>query len=93
MHRRLAVLGYLWRHVCEGTCCLLIYLYISLHILSRLKSEYGVFVKRLGQTGAGLDPDAVTEGSQMANLVGKCPCTTDPYRVAYNLCVISGDYF
>ncbi|PPQ95101.1 hypothetical protein CVT25_011531 [Psilocybe cyanescens] len=36
---------------------------------ARLKKEYSEHVKALGQTGAGLAPEDVTEGSDLANLV------------------------
>ncbi|KAJ7198689.1 hypothetical protein C8J57DRAFT_1634962 [Mycena rebaudengoi] len=37
--------------------------------LRRLKKEYKEYCGRLGATGAGLDPEAVLEGSNIANLI------------------------
>ena len=40
--------------------------------ISRLKEEYRNHLQTLGVTGAGLAPEDVTDGSEMANLVGMC---------------------
>jgi hypothetical protein len=37
---------------------------------SSLKTEYTALLKELGSTGAGLDPNDIREGSQIANLIG-----------------------
>lgn len=41
-------------------------------LFSRLKQDYTKNIKTLGSTRVGLDPDNVTEGSELANLVGMC---------------------
>jgi hypothetical protein len=40
-------------------------------IFSRLKSEYQGHLKMLGVTGAGIDPEMITEESPMANLISE----------------------
>jgi hypothetical protein len=37
---------------------------------SSLKSEYVAHLKVLGSTGVGLDPNAITKGSTIANIIG-----------------------
>lgn len=37
-----------------------------------MKEEYRKHLQTLGATGAGLAPEDVTDGSEMANLVGTC---------------------
>ncbi|KAF8200151.1 hypothetical protein BJ912DRAFT_948114 [Pholiota molesta] len=46
--------------------------------LRRLKSEYSKHLKELGSTGAGLSPEDVTPGSELANLVDRI-CSTWPW--------------
>ncbi|KAF8151556.1 hypothetical protein B0H34DRAFT_133473 [Crassisporium funariophilum] len=46
--------------------------------LWRLKSKYLKHLKELGSTGAGLSPEDVTPGSELANLVDRI-CSTWPW--------------
>lgn len=51
--------------------------FYSLHWCSadrffRLKKDYIALLDKIGSTGAGLDPDQVVEGSNLANLIGAC---------------------
>ena len=54
-------------------------MYASL-LISRLKQKYREFNKALGQTGAGVRPEDVEEGSDMHNLIGR-QIVSDCYRV------------
>jgi hypothetical protein len=46
--------------------------YVAVSFASpRLKSDYQGYIKTLGAMGAGLKPEMITEGSSLANLVGK----------------------
>ena len=45
--------------------------YKTFIVYLRLKAEYSKYVKEIGATGAGLDPEEVTPGSELANLIGK----------------------
>jgi hypothetical protein len=42
-----------------------------LTLILRLKTEYIAYLKQLGSTGAGLNPEDITKESPIANLVGK----------------------
>ena len=46
-------------------------MYKTFIVYLRLKAEYSKYVKEIGATGAGLDPEEVTPGSELANLIGK----------------------
>lgn len=71
MHPVQSDLQHLLKHDSEGeSLFILLYYYIFKNDVFRLKKEYSVHLKTLGSTGAGLDPEAVTPGSELANLVG-----------------------
>src|SRR5712671_7692689 len=42
----------------------------TLSIFSRLKKQYRAVNERIGKTGAGLKPEDITPGSEIANLIG-----------------------
>jgi hypothetical protein len=48
-----------------------LYFFICLCFFYRLRKEYRSFNEQLGQTGAGLRPEDITEGTPLHNLVGK----------------------
>ena len=43
---------------------------VSTQRVSRLKKQYRATNERIGKTGAGLKPEDVTPGSEIANIIG-----------------------
>jgi hypothetical protein len=45
-------------------------LVIHLYLFFRLKKQYRAANERIGKTGAGLNPEDIVPGSEIANLIG-----------------------